>query len=121
MEPDRSSLVSDVSGRTAPSTTTSTQQSTTRRFAPQIARVGHVSSQYLRLAPFQNFTQARAARQAVQSTLHQTQSQRLGALSAPLDYDNFVAKNRTALDADPLRELVSFPRDDVSVRAGYCT
>ena len=36
-------------------------------------------------------------------------------LVEPIDFENFVLKNKTLLQNDPQRELVLYPQDDVSV------
>lgn len=33
----------------------------------------------------------------------------------PIDFENFVLKNKTLLQNDPQRELLLYPQDDVSV------
>lgn len=37
-------------------------------------------------------------------------------LVEPIDFENFVLKNKTLLQNDPQRELLLYPQDDVSVR-----
>lgn len=36
-------------------------------------------------------------------------------LVEPIDFENFVLKNKTLLQNDPQRELLLYPQDDVSV------
>lgn len=43
-------------------------------------------------------------------------SQNCPKLTEPLDYENFVVRNRTILENDGHRDLVLFPRDDIAVR-----
>lgn len=37
----------------------------------------------------------------------------------PIDFENFVVKNKTVLQNDPQRELLLYPPDDISVRSSY--
>lgn len=36
-------------------------------------------------------------------------------LNEPIDYEDFVKKNQSMLEGEPLRDLVLFPEDDVTV------
>lgn len=36
-------------------------------------------------------------------------------LVEPIDFENFVLKNKTLLQNDPQRELLLYPQDDISV------
>jgi len=36
-------------------------------------------------------------------------------LAEPLDYENVIVKQKTLMHNDPLREMLIFPHDDVSV------
>lgn len=36
----------------------------------------------------------------------------------PIDFESFVARNKTLIQNDPQRELLIYPNDDVSVSGG---
>lgn len=38
----------------------------------------------------------------------------------PIDFESFVAKNKTLIQNDPQRELLIYPNDDVSVSEELC-
>lgn len=42
-------------------------------------------------------------------------------LVEPIDFENFVLKNKTLLQNDPQRELLLYPQDDISVSFHFCT
>ncbi len=37
-------------------------------------------------------------------------------MAQPLDYENFLTRNKTCLENDPQRDMLLFPRDDITVR-----
>lgn len=41
-------------------------------------------------------------------------------LVEPIDFENFILKNKTLLQNDPQRELLLYPPDDISVSAFVC-
>ncbi|XP_043275620.1 dedicator of cytokinesis protein 9 isoform X2 [Venturia canescens] len=53
-------------------------------------------------------------RETVSQVVRESTVQNKPFLTEPLDYENFVSKNKTLLQNDPQRELLLYPQDDIS-------
>lgn len=57
----------------------------------------------------------------VSCKIHVSLLQNKPHLVEPIDFENFVLKNKTLLQNDPQRELLLYPQDDISVSYRFHT